>query len=125
MHRTFTHALGIGTLILAGGAFAASHEDGSMAEDGAHKSHGSIHDEHAEHGQGMKMAKMWKNVDADGNGTISEQEYLDAKKKSFAKMDADGNGELTQEEVKSHYKEKREMRHNGMQDKPAQGAGGS
>ena len=36
MHRTFTHALGIGTLVLAGGAFAASHGDGSMAEDGAH-----------------------------------------------------------------------------------------
>lgn len=122
MHRKFTHALGIGTLILAGSAFADTHEGGPMAEDGAHKSHKSMH---AEHGKDTKMAKMWKKADADGNGTISEQEYLDAKKKSFAKMDADGNGELTQDEVKAHYQKKRDKHHKRMRDKSAQDAGGS
>ena len=72
-----------------------------------------------------ELQDMINEVDADGNGTISEDEYLDAKKKSFAKMDADGNGELTQDEVKSHYQKKREMHHKRMQDKSAQDAGGS
>lgn len=48
-----------------------------------------------------KGGKHFAEMDADGNGTISQAEFLERAKKRFAKIDADGNGELTKEELKA------------------------
>ncbi|MEZ5301890.1 MAG: EF-hand domain-containing protein [Verrucomicrobiales bacterium] len=50
-------------------------------------------------------AEMFKANDADGDGKISEQEFVDAAvkraKEFFARLDADKDGSLTMEEMKS------------------------
>ena len=48
-----------------------------------------------------KGGKHFAKMDTDGNGTISQAEYLERAKKQFAKIDADNNGELTKEELKA------------------------
>lgn len=50
-------------------------------------------------------AEMFKANDADGDGKISEQEFVDAAvkraKEFFARLDADKDGSLTMEEMKN------------------------
>ena len=48
-----------------------------------------------------KGGKHFAKMDTDGNGTVSEAEFLNRAKKRFAKIDADGNGEITKEELKA------------------------
>lgn len=57
--------------------------------------------------------KMLKRFDADGNGTISLEEFKSAKRKNevpverleknYARMDADKNGAVTLEELKANW----------------------
>ncbi len=69
----------------------------------------------AERGQGRHAAAgpeaAFKKMDADGNGTVSLEEFIKARNPAndeakqkletrFKKMDADGNGQLTLEEFK-------------------------
>ena len=51
-----------------------------------------------------KGGKHFAKMDTDGNGTISQAEFLERAKKRFAKMDADNNGEVTKEELKAAHK---------------------
>ena len=57
-----------------------------------------------------KGGKHFAKMDTDGNGTISQAEFLERAKKRFAKMDADGNGELTKEELKAAHKARKAKR---------------
>ncbi len=71
-------------------------------------------------GEGHK-GDMFAKHDSDGNGVITEAEFLDHAKERFSKMDADGNGEVTQDEaraMKSKWKEK-------LKEKRAQKSGSS
>ena len=83
-------------MALAGGAAlsvsAGSHEDG----EGGH--HGKF------------MRKMLDRMDADGDGLVSEAEFVGAHRERFAKMDADGDGQLSHEEMAAHHSAKREQR---------------
>jgi len=67
-----------------------------------------------------KMAEKFAAMDVDGNGTISEAEYLAHKtekaRKHFSKVSG-GDGELTLEEAKEarkkRYEKKKKMRDHG------------
>ncbi|HPF78407.1 MAG TPA: EF-hand domain-containing protein [Alphaproteobacteria bacterium] len=52
--------------------------------------------------------KMFEKHDANGDGVISEAEFLASAKEKFAEMDKDGNGSISQEEVKASHEERRE-----------------
>lgn len=65
----------------------------SSAEDGFHGKH---------------KGKMFAEKDANGDGVISESEFLDHAKKKFAEIDGNGDGSLSQEEMKAAHKAKRE-----------------
>lgn len=61
-----------------------------------------------------KKGEMFSKHDLDGDGRISESEYLDQAKKRFDSKDKDGDGYITQEEskkdreaMKEKWKEKR------------------
>lgn len=46
----------------------------------------------------------WSDVDSDGDGTISQAEFIEANPDAaaqFASLDADGSGDLSEEEYKA------------------------
>ena len=63
--------------------------------------------EHHEGAEGHK-GKMFQKHDTNGDGVISESEFLEQAKKRFSKMDADGSGSVSQDEAKAAHKAKRE-----------------
>lgn len=60
--------------------------------------------------QQNKGAKQFAKMDTDGNGTVSEVEFLERAKKRFAKIDANGDGQLAREELQAARKARREAR---------------
>ena len=48
-----------------------------------------------------KGGKQFAKLDIDGNGIVSEAEFLEHSKKRFTKLDANGDGGVTQEEMKA------------------------
>ena len=59
-------------------------------------------------GHGDKGKKFEKH-DVDGDGVISEDEFVTHAKERFSNMDADGDGKISQEEAKAAHKERRAM----------------
>lgn len=57
-----------------------------------------------------KGGKHFAKMDTDGNGTVSQAEYLERAKKRFAKIDADNNGEITKEELKAAHEARKAKR---------------
>lgn len=55
--------------------------------------------------RGPSPAEMLKRADADGDGTVSRDEFIKARtarmEKTFARMDTDGNGKLDGREVEA------------------------
>lgn len=60
--------------------------------------------------QHMFAHKMLDGMDGDGDGTVSESEFIDAHRERFSRMDSDGDGRLSKEEVAGHHREMRERR---------------
>lgn len=60
--------------------------------------------------KGDHGAKMFEKLDTNKDGVISEEEFLNKSKERFAAMDADGNGSVTQEEAKAAHEKMREKR---------------
>lgn len=58
--------------------------------------------------QGKKMGYMFDKHDTDGDGIVTEAEFLEGAKARFQDMDADGDGKVTREEAQGFYQEKRE-----------------
>ena len=59
-------------------------------------------------GPGPRDNKMFEMHDANGDGVVTEAEFLDRAKERFAQMDADGDGKLTQEEAKAAHESMRD-----------------
>ncbi|MEP1441481.1 MAG: EF-hand domain-containing protein [Hyphomicrobiales bacterium] len=57
-----------------------------------------------------KGGKHFAKMDTDGNGTVSEAEFVNRAKARFAKIDADGNGEITKEELKAAHEARKAKR---------------
>lgn len=69
------------------------------------------------HAGGHKKADMFEKHDINGDGVISEAEFLENAKKKFKEKDANSDGSISKEEAKAgrkamkeKYKEKREER---------------
>lgn len=78
-----TAALGIGC------AGAASAQTGTGAEAGTQ-------------GAGDRHQQMFQRIDADANGSISQQEMESWRSKAVFRLDADGDGRVSKEEVDRH-----------------------
>jgi len=70
------------------------------ATAGHHKS-GEGHGASSNKGQ-----NRFSTIDSDGNGTVSEAEFMAVAAKRFAKMDANGDGVLSQDEMKRRPKKR-------------------
>lgn len=64
---------------------------------------------------GKMHEKAWEKLDADGDGVISRQEFLDRAGKRFDALDKDGDGEVTKAEWKSKLGEMKEKMHEKRQ----------
>lgn len=60
------------------------------------------------HKKGDHKAKMFEKQDLNGDGSISEAEFLEGAKKRFKEMDANGDGAFTKEEGKAAHEARRE-----------------
>lgn len=56
---------------------------------------------------GKYLDKMFEKGDRDGNGSISEAEFLEGAKERFSSMDANKDGNVTRDEAKAHHDAKR------------------
>ncbi len=73
--------------------------------------------------------QMMEEVDTNGDGAISKEEFMSKHEEHFSKVDADGDGSLSKEEMKASWdarkekmKERRDERHEkrgDMKDKAA------
>jgi Ca2+-binding EF-hand superfamily protein len=54
-----------------------------------------------------KHHKMWKKMDADGDGVVTREEFDKAHGEKFAKMDANSDGKITKEEKMAYKKSKK------------------
>ncbi len=59
-------------------------------------------------GHGMMMRMMFSLMDADGDGSISLQEFQSAHERIFKGMDQNKDGRLTMEEMRSFMGDKRD-----------------
>ena len=59
------------------------------------------------HGDKKCYKKMCKELDANGDGDITEAEFTAAHKKKFANMDANSDGKITKEEWENRGKRKK------------------
>jgi hypothetical protein len=67
--------------------------------------------------------QMMKHMDADGNGEISREEFMQAHEKMFDSMDENGDGTLDQEEQgkmmqKMKHHDTEDMEHHERMEKP-------
>ena len=66
-------------------------------------------------GKGDRAEKMFSKQDLNGDGVLTEEEFLSKAREHFAMMDADKNGQVTREEsqaafekMKAKWKERKE-----------------
>jgi hypothetical protein len=71
---------------------------------------------------GPRGAKMFEKLDADGNGSVTKDEFMKAQEAHFAEMDANGDGAFTKDEaeaIREKIKEMRKQREETKADAPA------
>lgn len=54
-----------------------------------------------------KMEKMMDKYDANGDGNLSQEEFMTHAQEKFTKMDANGDGMVSKEELKKKYHDKK------------------
>jgi hypothetical protein len=96
--RTAAIALGLG-LIGGGAAFAAD-----TATQGGTGHKGNWQQEH--------LDKMFNNFDANHDGKVSQDEFLDRMKEKFKKLDTNGDGYVTKDEAEKFAQDMHERRSN-------------
>ena len=96
--RTAAIALGLG-LIGGGAAFAAD-----TATQGGTGHKGDWQQEH--------LDKMFNNFDANHDGKVSQDEFLDRMKEKFKKLDTNGDGYVTKDEAEKFAQDMHERRSN-------------
>ena len=57
-----------------------------------------------------KGSGMFEKHDVDGDGFISQSEFMKAHEEKFNKKDVDGDGKISKDEMKAAHAEKREKR---------------
>lgn len=62
--------------------------------------------------EGHKKGKMFERVDTDGDGIISEAEFMEAHKHRFKEIDSNSDGQISKDEAKAH----RESMHEKMKE---------
>lgn len=70
--------------------------------------------------KGKKVAEMFAKNDTNGDGVVSEAEFLDHAKKKFAEKDLNGDGSISMDEAKKNKEAKREKwkeKREGMKEK--------
>ena len=99
--------------LTSGYMVADAHKEGGCGEgkcgegkcgEGKGKAEGSCGEGKCGEGKSCKMhkQKMMKKMDADGDGAISKEEFMNFKEKRFSEKDANGDGVLTEDEMKKH-----------------------
>ncbi len=73
--------------------------------------------EHHGDKHGGKKGQMFAKYDTNGDGAISEAEFLEKAKKKFAEKDTNGDGAISQDEAKAAHKEKRGARKEKRQER--------
>ncbi len=61
--------------------------------------------------------KMYEKLDENGDGSVSQAEFLAQASERFAKMDVDGDGVLTKYEAAAFHKSMREKMRGKMQER--------
>jgi hypothetical protein len=56
---------------------------------------------------GEGRGQFFKNMDTNGDGFISKDEYMAAAEARFKKLDANGDGKISKEEMKQAYQGRR------------------
>jgi|GEM_PF-3700702 len=69
--------------------------------------------------KGMRMEKMWKEMDANGDGSITREESTAFGNKKFDERDSNKDGKVTREEWDAFRKAKMEERKKRMNEKQA------
>jgi Ca2+-binding EF-hand superfamily protein len=110
-------AVVLGTGLVAAPALAQPRDDHNgrpMMHDrdghGSRGGHHGMHEGRGYHGKGGQGGGMMRRLDANGDGTISEQEFTDPAGARFEAMDENGDGQLTAEEVAAHAERMRAAR---------------
>jgi hypothetical protein len=89
--QTMKKLLLFGAAVLALQALPAlAEEGGKMKRDG-----------------GKMMERIFTEQDADGNGSVSKDEFTSHATKRFEAMDANKDGGVTKEEIKAHHEAKK------------------
>lgn len=60
------------------------------------------------HGKGNMMKKHFQEMDTNGDGKVSKEEWAAFHETKFSSLDKDGDGFVSAEELKEHKKEKRQ-----------------
>jgi Ca2+-binding EF-hand superfamily protein len=67
--------------------------------------------------RGHKMEEVMDKIDKNGDGIVTEQEFIEVHKEQFDTLDENGDGEVTEDELKSAHKRMKEKRHDKMFEK--------
>lgn len=57
---------------------------------------------------GKHRGKMFEKLDSNSDGSVSEEEFLNAHKHRFSEIDVDGDGSISKEEAQSHHEKRKE-----------------
>lgn len=86
-------------IMMLGAAFLALQALPALAQEGGPGPEGKPPMHHGGPG------KFFEKLDADKDGSVTEQEFLDAHKKKFAEMDSNKDGKVTKDELEARRAE--------------------